>query len=312
VELMVALTIGVFMLSGAAAAYLRARDARAALDATARLQEIARYAMTVIEADVRMAGYWGLTNRSDAITANPSLAFPAKCGGPSWVTDARQFIGGVNGAYLSLPGCAALSGGAKAGTDVLVVRRASAQRITPQRPTVASPNQDRVLVITDHETGQIFVPRDIGNAIPPGYAGSDPADQAPLADTRALSVNAYYVSTGSSAATDYPALRRKTLTAGPDVGDEEVIAGVEDLQFEVGLDTNGDGNADAFGSPDALATAAMPISIRVWLLVRAQERNVAHVGQLIPTYAGKPARMTTDPHLRLLASKTIQVRNTLL
>jgi type IV pilus assembly protein PilW len=309
IELMVALLLGALLISASVTAYLEARDLRAALDASARLQEIARYAMSAIEADIRMAGYWGLTNRADLVTANASLAFPAKCGGTAWITDTRRYIDGTNNSYLLAGGCAALSGGPRAGADVLLVRRASAQRIAPQKPVVASPDQDRVLVITSHTAGQIFVPSDIGNAIPPGYASADLAGVPPQADTRALLVNAYYVSAGSSVAPDYPALRRKTLTAGPDVGDEEVIAGVEDLQFQVGVDTNGDSNADQFVDPGLIPDGASPVSVRIWLRLRARERDGGLTNQLIAAYADRPVSVATDGHLRLLVSTTVQIRN---
>jgi type IV pilus assembly protein PilW len=309
VELMIALAIGAFLISGSIAIYLKAREVRAALDSSARLQEIARYAMAAIEADVRMAGYWGLTNRGESVTANASLAFPAKCGGTAWITPTLRYVDGSNNTYLSATNCAAISGGAEPGADVLVVRRASAQRITPQRPTVAASNQDRVLVVTSHSDGQIFVPEYIGNQIPAGYASSDAAGEAPQADTRALLVNAYYVSAGSSLAPGYPALRRKTLAAGPDVADEEVIAGVEDLQFQVGLDTNGDSDADLFVNPGPVPAGVHPVSVRIWLRVRAAERDAAVGRQLIEAYADHASSTVTDSHRRLLVSKTLRIRN---
>ena len=115
-----------------------------------------------------MAGFWGLTNRAESVTASASLGFPAKCGGAAWVTDTQRFIDGSNNAWLPVPNCAALSGGAQPGADVLVVRRASAERIAPQSATVAAPNRDRVLVVTDRVQGQIFVPQDLSNLIPAG------------------------------------------------------------------------------------------------------------------------------------------------
>jgi len=309
VELMVALVIGAFLMSASIATYLKAREVRTALDASARMQEIARYAMTAIESDVRMAGYWGLTNRGESVTANASLAFPSKCGGAAWITPTLLYVDGSNNAYLPAANCAANSGGAQPGADVLVVRRASAQRITPQALSVTATNQSRVLIVTSHSDGQIFVPATIGNQIPAGYATTDIAGQAPQADTRALLVNAYYVSAGSSVADDYPALRRKTLVAGPDVADEEVIAGIEDLQIQLGLDTTGDSNADVFVNPGPLPAGARPVSVRTWLLVRAEQPDPTVATQHIEAYADRAPRVATDSHRRLLVSRTLQIRN---
>jgi len=310
-ETLVALAIGMLMMAGAVAGYAKARDAYAVLEANARLQETARYAMALIEADVRMAGFWGLTNRAESVSASASLGFPARCGGAAWVTDTLRFIDGSNNAWLAVPNCQALSGGAQPGADVLVVRRASAERIAPQSATVAAPNRDRVLVVTDRVQGQVFVPRDLSNLIPPGYATFDDPAQAPLADTRELLVHAYYVSASSSVATGYPALRRKTLTAGPDIGDEEIIAGVEDLQFQVGLDTDADSLADAFVNPGAVPATARPVSVRIWLRLRSQERDNAFIDDRTATYADRTVDASGDHFRRLLVTKTLQLRNSL-
>jgi type IV pilus assembly protein PilW len=308
-ETLVALAIAMLMMAGAVTGYAKARDAYAVLEATARLQETARYAMALIEADARMAGFWGLTNRAESVTASASLNFPAKCGGEAWVTGTRRFVDGSNNAWLPVANCAALSGGVQPGADVLVIRRASAERITPQSATVAAPNQDRVLVVTDRLRGQVFVPRDSSNVIPAGYATFDDPTQAPLADTRELLVHAYYVSTSSSAATGYPALRRKTLTAGPDIGDEEIIAGVEDLQFQVGVDTDADSQADAFVNPGDVPATAKPVSVRIWLRLRSQERDNAFTDDRAATYADRTVNASGDHFRRLLITKTLQLRN---
>jgi len=256
-----------------------------------------------------MAGFWGLTNRSEAITANASLSFPAKCGGIAWITQAQRHVDGTNNSYLVLPNCAAGGGGARPGSDVLVLRRASAERISPQRPIVNAADRDRVLVITSHTDGEIFVPADIANQVPAGYATSDVSGEPPQADTRPLLVNAYYVSTGSSVSRDHPALRRKTLVAGPDVTDQEVIAGVEDLQFQLGLDTDGDHSADVFVNPDSIPPGARPVSVRVWLRVRAEERDPSLGTQVIEACADRASSTATDSHRRLLVSRTIRIRN---
>src|SRR5256885_4764983 len=67
VELLVAMTIGLVLIIGATQVYVDSHTAYAVNETTARLQENARYAMSVLEPDIRMSGYWGLTNVSDGI-----------------------------------------------------------------------------------------------------------------------------------------------------------------------------------------------------------------------------------------------------
>jgi type IV pilus assembly protein PilW len=306
VELMATLVIDLCVIGAAIAVYLKAEDTYATAESLGRLQENARHAMGLIEADVRMANFWGLHNQPDLIATNAASAFPLNCGA-TWVTSVASFITGGNNAY-TLP-CASSGGGAQPDADVLIVRRASAQRIAPQSAHVAAVNRDRVLVVSNPLSGEIFVPKDIGDGIPAGYATSDPANAPPLADTRELLVNAYYVSRNSSVATGYPALRRKRLTAGPSISDEELLPGVEDLQFELGVDTNGDANVDAFVKPGAVPAGGTPISVRLWLRVRAQDRDNRLAVTPATAYADRSWPATHDGYRRLLVHKTLQLRN---
>ena len=73
IELMVALAIGTFLLAGTITVFGKTRDLYRTNDAAARLQETARYAMGTLEADLRMANYWGLMSRADMIQNGPAL-----------------------------------------------------------------------------------------------------------------------------------------------------------------------------------------------------------------------------------------------
>lgn len=306
VELMVTLVIDLCVIGAAIAVYLKAQDTYVTADSLGRLQENARHAMGLVEADVRMANFWGLHNQPDFIATSALSAFPVNCGA-NWVTDAASFISGENNAY-SLP-CAASGGGAQSNADLLIVRRASAQRISPQSASVTAANRERVLIVSNPLAGEIFVPQDIGDSIPAGFATADPANAPPLADTRELLVNAYYVSRNSSVATGYPALRRKRLSAGPSITDEELLPGVEDLQFEIGVDTTGDASVDVFVNPGAVPAGGTPVSVRLWLRVRAQERDSQLAETSADAYADRGWPATNDGYRRLLVNKTLQLRN---
>jgi hypothetical protein len=293
------------VIGGALAAYQKARETYDATEVASRLQENARYALGIVEADVRMANYWGLHNRPDLITLNAAGGFPVSCGA-SWVTDVAHYVAGYNNGYGAT--CAASGGGAHAGSDVLIVRRAGAQRLTPQSATIATAKRTQVLVVTSRTAGEIFVPSFTANALPAGYATTDLAGQPPMADTRQLVVNAYYVSRNSSVANGYPALRRKTLIAGPSIGEEEVLPGIEDLQAEIGVDTNGDASADLFVDPAAVPAGGTPVCVRVWLRLRAQEAEPTFDDRTTYAYADQ-SFTPADHYRRLLVTRTIQLRN---
>ena len=306
VELMVAMLLGLLVLGGILAAYLRARDAHAAGESSARLQENARLALAILAQDLRMAGYWGLTHRADLVAINAASAFPGACGA-TWVTDLGHPVDGYDDAY-GAP-CAASGGGALAGTDTLVVRHASADRLTPQSATIAAADRTRVLIVTSRTGGELFVPANTGGSLPAGFATADVPGQPPLADTRPLRVHAYYVSRNSSLASGYPALRRKTLVAGPAIGEEELLPGVEDLQVRFGIDSDGDGEADAYANPGAVPPGATVVTARLWLRLRALEFDAADVPPATFDYAGRQVTAPDDHHRRLLVATTVRLRN---
>ena len=67
VELMVALSIGSFLMIGAVQVYNQSRHAFVINESIARVQETAQFAMDTIEADLRLASNWGRQSRGSAI-----------------------------------------------------------------------------------------------------------------------------------------------------------------------------------------------------------------------------------------------------
>lgn len=309
VETLVALAIGLFVIAVAVTLHARAGTALRVLDAHARMHETARHALAVIESDVRMAGYYGLAHTAENVSIHPLFAFPDKCGGPGWVTDVEQFVDGTNNQYLGATNCAALSGGAQAGSDVLVVRRASARPIELNSTVVPATARDEVLLVSTRDTAQVFVAEDIGGVIPAGYPLQAAPNMGPPSELRSLLVHAYYVSVGSSVGESVPALRRKALVGGPGIGDEEIGTGVEDLQFRIGADVDGDGALDSFFDPGTLPVAATPLCVRIWLRVRGVERSGATAASAGASYADRTWPPVSDGYDRMLVAKTIQLRN---
>lgn len=318
IELLVAMTISLILLGGALTVYMKGRDTFSTMETTARLQETARYALSVIEQDMRMAGYLGLMSRPDLVT---NLAGPLTdaTGGPKalagcaddWATTLAPAIGGwdQSDAYGLNINCPPFNDKWKATTDGLIVRRASADRI-PQNAADLKAFANRVLIGTSRTAGQVFVGDALGT-IPAGYATSDPVGAPPLAETRQLLVHAYYVSEDSSEGTGFPSLRRKRLVAGPAVQDEEVVPGVEDLQVQYGVDTDEDRNADRYVNAIDLDPADVVVAARLWIRVRARERDVAWNDTTNYTYANQNDSAAADDRQfrRVVISKTFQLRN---
>ncbi len=337
VELLVAMTIGLVLIIGATQVYVDSHAAYAVNETTARLQENARYAMSVLEPDIRMSGYWGLTNFSDGI------------GGKALPTDAQLALGGagaaacgvnlplllgfpVQGTNNSYAATCAASTAAMPNADTITVRRASAVTVPPA--TASGP-----LRICSTRTSGVLV-TDITGAF----------CQDVNAQINNLIVNLYYVDQSSSQA-GVPSLRRKALNAGPGFQDDEIVPGVEDLQVQYGVDpTGGTGAASGAATEylnagaaltNLLTSATAPaqiVAVRIWLLVRSDAPESGFTDDRIYEYGDRlQANGTTGDltsvagntkayrpslsadnsftgvkHYRhLLVSKTIQIRNAL-
>jgi type IV pilus assembly protein PilW len=176
------------------------------------------------------------------------------CGGADvtdWAMDTNAPIAATDDIYdLDCPA----NSEARDDSDVLIVRHAG-DRIT-------APQAGQVQLQSDLALARIF---DDG-VIPAGFNADD-------AETRDLVVHAYYVDNASSFSGAIPSLRRQTLVRGGLIEDQEMITGVENLQVQFGLDTNGDGSVERYVDPDSPAAAggATIVAVRIWMLVRSEE-----------------------------------------
>ncbi len=282
IELMVALAIGTFLLAGTISVFGKTRDLYRTNDSAARLQETARYAMSTLEADLRMANYWGLMSRADLIENGPTLD-PAN---PPNVNPTYTLPAGLTGyggdhqpvrrdvgdqaarlcrgdQFLHARLRRLRHAGAVAGSDTLTIRRVSTNAIAAGA-LAASAGQ--IKIQTSRVQGTLFA----NGTVPAGYA-------PPLSETRAVVVNGYYVDQDSDERAGTPSLRRKQLdVAGgaPAITDLQIVPGVEDLQVELGGDFNGDQNADYFVPPNtAIPAGDQIVAVRIWLLVRAEQQE---------------------------------------
>lgn len=306
VELMVALAIGSFLMVGSIQIYNQSRHAFVVNESIARVQETAQFAMDTIEADLRMASNWGRNSRALAVEGrsigldpNPSnlltLPLVTACGA-DWVTDLGTPIDGNNNVYgLTCPGI----DGEMAQSDVITVRRASVNPV----PLAAGTLQ----IQSTRIQGQIFE----DGLVPVSFS---PVDSA----THNLIVTSYYVAPTSRLVGGVPTLRRQRLVAGPDIADEEIAPGVENIQLQLGIDIDQDNTVDRYVNPgdpvyDPNALGYVPgarvMTARIWMIVRGvgfdggvQDDNDYEPGDV-------DLGVQTDNFRRIQVSKTILLRN---
>ena len=346
VELMVALTIGSFLMWGAITVYSRSRTTYQVSEQVSRLQENARYAVSVIEPDLRLANFWGLMNDPALVTgaATPLQAVSALSGtttacGTNFALNLGEIARGDNNAFTLGPGRSAacnpfnssdvVGGTAQPGSDTITVRRVSTQA------SAVTPTRLQLYVTRWGGGSQVF-----NNGVAPGALGAN-------AEIHDVIVDTYYIDADSVGRPGIPALRRKNLINGPAWQDQEVISGVEDLQVQFGIDLGRDGNNDGvpddidgngvpdsytgvasqFVNPNAVPATAQVVSARFWLLIRSETAEQGFVDGSTYQYGDRALGNGTTAVLnaagigkayrpnnnfrRLLVTRTVQLRNTL-
>jgi type IV pilus assembly protein PilW len=356
VELMVALTMGSLLIGGTLYMYSQGRSTFAVTERAAQLQDVARYALSVIEPDLELAGYYGFTNSAHtlrlvrsgdpgrvvataremrqvkvlaadpAIVAVADLPAGAHDCGTNFAVDVLTPVQASNNGFQLGPG-ARTGIGQECGSDfgfspiadTLTVRRAEAQTAAPEagRIQVFAP---RMASRTSH-----FL---FADGFAPGTVNAD-------SRVHNLVVRTYYIARDSVGRANFPALRVKTLTqiGGRAVfSDQEVIAGVEDLQVQFGIDTgdyNNDGIVDANvdldrdGIPESdgrvtrYVDPGFPnlsryqiVAVRLWVRVRAEQAEQGFRDKPWQYGSGSYTASGTDLAVRrAVVSRTITLRN---
>jgi type IV pilus assembly protein PilW len=315
IELMVALAIGSFLMIGAFTVFMQSRTTFRVNESIARLQENGRYVFDIVEPDVRMAHYWGLRTRAFAITGRATPTDPVSplspvgdCG-VNWTVNLNEAIEASNNSY---PWTCGAFGNAVGTADTLVVRR------TAVDPTAVLASNTLYIQSSRGANSQIFT----GTTIPAGFV-------AGTSQPHELVVNGYYVSqnsTLSTAGNPVPSLRRKFLDnggGGADIGDEEILPGVEDMQIQFGVDTDLEGGlnrgvVDRYVNPgdpiiDDTSGGFIPdaeiLSVRIWLRLRSERIETGIPDDNGFVYADQNVGPFNDGFRRIVVSKTIYLRN---
>ncbi|KAF1691384.1 PilW family protein [Pseudoxanthomonas koreensis] len=336
IELMIALLIGTILLLGVVQVFGASRTAYQLSEGMSRTQENARFALDYLQRDIRMAGHFGCVNDQARNQSAGGLVSHFTVNGPA------DFGFSVRGYDDATPPGIVLAPARVAGTDAIVLRYLGGDGvpvtaidaagrtidINPARwasLTVAG-TPDPVLfgvgdcayadvfeaTATSAAAGRVTAPAtvDLGR-----YSAS--ADGGPTMLYRAEAL-VYYIGLGAGG---QPSLWRARINANGTTASEELVEGIENLQFRYGIDRNAapalpSGYIATQGTAtDVGATADRWLRIgqvQVGLLASSPNRAASvQASQITPMLLGEAQAPAADGRYRAVYESTIALRNRL-
>ena len=236
VELMVSITIGLIILAALVTLFAGNSRERGEIERANQQTENGRYALQMLSDDLRDAGYLASFNPGTVVAPNPQLVVPAA---PPNIcaTDLATLTGAMSmpiqgfNQPATAPACLA---DWRAGTDILVVRRASTCAVTAAGCDPQVPGDVYLQASgcsTELGAGNFYAfDSNLANLT------LTQKDCATPALTYQFRTHIYFVANDDKAGDGIPTLKRAELGAGVFTV-VPLVEGIENLHLEYGLDT---------------------------------------------------------------------------
>ncbi len=317
VELLVAMVVGLFLLTGILQVYTANLTATTAISGFSSQQENARIAINNLAQSLRFAGHYGGADRRDiGVLGSLSVTGIGACN-HAWVTDIEQPIRGYEGAsaigsVADFPAGCIASGEYVPQSDIVAVRYGSPYGWGALGALTADKVYLRAGIAGGETGGEIF-------------RGAD-ASQTRLGNgSDGIGVYNYEYKTevyflrpcselNGSNCDDGISTLVKIGFDGTALSAEAVAEGVEQFQIEYGIDTDVpvDYSANVFRTADNVANWDDVVSARFSIVVRSDQADASYQDTDTYTLAGDysytPAS-SDDNFRRKVFTKVIQLRN---
>jgi len=328
VEMMVAMVVGLILLVGIVQLFISNKQAYRLQEATNVLNESGRYVLNQMHYDLRMADHWGGAER-DALEIMGGIdTIDGDCDGAAAALDTAGLFG-IDGEASSPLDCIPESDYV-AESDIVVIRYAE-----PVRRASGALEDNRIYVRSAMgRRAVVFQGADIaglpGDIVPEDSDALNVEDETPDVANFEMRTVIYFLRPCASqdlgtanvcdAADDnIPTLTRLTLE-GTSLVQQDVTAGVEQMQLSYGVDTNGDRSPELYQSAEAVTAAnnwSQVVDVKLSLLIRNTEIDVSYADTTrYQLYGGADGAAveyevpaTAQQYRRKIYNSSIQVRN---
>ncbi len=331
IELMVALLLGLLLSGAIISVFLEGKNNFVQDDEVARVQENGRYALRLLSREIGMAGFFG--GEPDAVDVNGGAVTDNDCGpaGENWllvgstvedpsdptthIASPLEVLDSSDASTDDYYQC--LTDGLVVNdTDILVVKRVSDSAVIVDgewQAPVSALDADRHYLWTSNR-GQ-------GTTVLKQGSDYDSGDLASIVSTASGSDvweykgALFYVGTDE----EVPSLCKKELQDnGAGISSQRcLVQGIEDIQYELGVDIDGDNVPDQFISDDSYPpvvggedTDAI-VAVRIHVLIRSlnQINSLEAASKSFRLGGGKTVTTPVDQYFRMAMSTTVSIRN---
>ena len=338
VELMVALTLSLIMIGGVLSLVYSSKLTYLENERVAGTQEGGRAAFELLLRDLRGSGFQGCAQPvAGLVPSNNILTNPT-----SLLWDLNVPVQGYEGSGGTFsPALDPLLSGAAspptANNDIIVIRTIRAGVPQLRTSKFINPGDDVTVTKTDTQkiVGNTFVISDcqaetvfaaavtdggttatltktVAPAVPSNQSGDLLASFAGGALVTPVDTVIYYIAPSGSAAVQGgavgPALWRIVSSSNNAVA-EELIPGVERMELQYGVDTDGDAIVNEYDDADAVTNWSNVVSVRVAILVRSTQANSLEADQKKYTLLNQVVPAFGDHYQRSVYTTTITLRN---
>jgi type IV pilus assembly protein PilW len=282
VELMIAMALGLAVLTSLAATFFNSSRTREEVERASQQIENGRYAVSALSEDFRLAGYWAQFNVSGAGLPTPgSLPDPCAVTLASLSNAIPVHIQGYdNPSAATVSGLTCPISDWKSGTDIVVVRRVSTcSRGATNCAAIAGAAYFQASLCNNSS--------ELGSATPTDQFRLDTTiasldrhrkDCTTIqGDYRQFITRIYFIANNDTSGDGIPTLKRAELV-GTGFSIVSIAQGIENLQLEYGIDTNADSIPDAMNADpttyNACAGPAAACSATNWMNVMVVKINL--------------------------------------
>lgn len=302
-ELMIAMGLGIMIVGGMGQLFLQSKRSFNQDEQISRMQEDARFAMTELMRDISLGGFYADLLDPTQITPEPTMGVAGDCGpaGTDWVyevVDAVEQVDNATGAEAEAAFQCIDDADFQNATDVI-----SLKRVEGGTTDAADLENGDSYLQTNGTIGYLFqhpMPAPPAAVVPPTFSYWEYRPKI-------YYVRNYSISVGDG----IPALCRKVLSSAGGVGmvDECIAEGIESMQIEFGVDTDGDGVANQYKPDPTAAEMNELVAVRVYLIARSLETDRGYTNDKTYNVSNLPAFQPNDSYYRRVYVTTILLRN---